>query len=198
MSTIYAAFSPFCRTESATPETNTLDFGGEISFLVWEGVGNLVPKWKKSTGRVSQGYFYLEQGNEIVRWIGLNGDMRIRRIPEKWAFGKSHVLGLLPGNVSLKRAAEQADVVLFAVEDAAAAAKWVDHIQASQKELRQLTDLDHPGTIHLSLPLRLFQRQTWRKNPRRLHLKATIRDGSSQRQPVFKTSAFISMADLQN
>ena len=145
---VYSAIAPFSDTSEAATAACIDRVRGEICVLVWEGVGNLVPKWKRYTGRIGNGFFYVENSKkELVRWIRIAGEMEVLRVPSKWAFGKQHTIALMPENTPLKRAAENADVLMFALSDALSAARWMDHIQAARKEILQLTQPDRQGLV---------------------------------------------------
>lgn len=148
MSMIYAAITPFTKeTASSSLDVKGDDVKGEICILVWEGIGNLVPKWRKCTARISGGYFYVENAKkEIVRWVRLDDDIELHYVPEKWAFGRQHTIALMPERTPMKRAAENADVLMFTLADAPSATRWMQRIQAAQKEILQLTEPEKQGT----------------------------------------------------
>lgn len=122
-----------------------VDVEGEVSVLMWEGIGNSVPKWRPFNGRVRHGYLYVENAKkEIVRWVFLDNEIEIHQLPEKWAFGKKHAIGILPRNVGLEHAAESSDSLILALKDAVSTVRWNQRIQAAQKEILSLT-IDQRG-----------------------------------------------------
>ena len=57
----------------------------------------------------------------------------------------------MPERTPMKRAAENADFLMFTLADAASATRWMQRIQAAQKETLQLTEPEKQGTT-ISLP----------------------------------------------
>eukprot|EP00210_Caulerpa_lentillifera_P006209 g5933.t1 len=106
---------------------------GPISVLVWEGLGNRTPKWKRYTGTLRTLYLYVETPErEIIRWIRLDQDLDVVLVPEKWTLGKKHVVALMTTGVPLKRAMEDPSVFMFALDSAMDAIKWKNQIQITQ------------------------------------------------------------------
>ena len=157
MAMVTSSISAFYETESPSTEMgdSDVDFAGTIWVLIWEGLGNRIPKWKKCRGRISSGYLYVENSkNEILRWIRLDDGIEIRRIAEQWVFGKKHVLALTPHHIPLKKVAETAEALVFRLENTSLFLQWLEKLRAAQREILQLTQTDaHGNADHAQYPL---------------------------------------------
>lgn len=124
LNSFYEVFYPKLITTSPEDYRDAI-LQGPIQVLVWEGLGNLTPKWRRQVGVLRDSYLYIESPeHEIVRWICLHQDLEIVLVPEKWTLNKKHVIGLMTKDVPLKRAMEDPSVVMFALDSVLEAIKW--------------------------------------------------------------------------